>query len=420
MNRKFAAALGFVFFLTTTFSYSQEYNDKFGLGFNAGGQRIYGEGRLTGVGIGIGFEGFASYRILRFADLSLAIGYSQLKYDVPIGQVLPAGTNTTDLFNLDVRTNLELISKGIVRPYLSLGVGELSFHVGNSGRGRFWDVAFIGGGGLRFRVSPKSAVTIAADYRHTTGDGFDGLPPSGAKDGYLSVRGGFAYFFPTAATEASGIIADNRAPIFEIEDDPFADQGQVSNDPIGSNGKEMEEYVRMKSRVDELNQWMEGREQEIARLQSQLSERRKQLNTLEKKAASQPPVNLPKSSSMSGFSQVYEEALTNYYNENYTESLSLFRLLLQQNPKHPLISSCHYWIGQNQYALNRFTEAVEAYQRVLDNNRSSKKDDALFQLGRTFLRMNNSATAKQFFTRLINECPGSEFVGEARTQMAKL
>ncbi len=413
MNRKFVAFSLLVFFLTTSVSYSQEYNDKFGLGFNAGGQRIYGD--ITDVGIGIGFEGMGTYRILRFADLMLALGYSQLKYDHPI----LGNNNTTDLFNIDLRTNFELISRGIVRPYVTLGLGALNFHVGNTGgSGRFWDAAVIGGGGLKFRVSPQVALAIGADYRHTTGDDFD-AQRGGTKDGYLSVRGGFAYYFQTAGSEASGIIADSRAPIFEVEDDPFATPEQGAEAFAGGDTKDMEEYAKMKSRIDELNQWMEGREQEIARLQSTLSERKRQLTTLEKKAAVQPPIALSKSSSMSGFSQVYEEALTNYYNENYSESLSLFRLLVQQNPSHSLVSSCHYWIGQNLFALNRFSEAVDAYNKVLDNERSSKRDDALFHLGRAFLKMGNGATAKQFFSRLINECPSSEFVAEARAQMAK-
>jgi hypothetical protein len=351
--------------------------------------------------------------MLRFADLSVAFGYSQLKYGVP------GITNTTDIFNLDVRTNLELVSKGIVRPYISLGLGELNFHVGNSGRGRFWDVAIIGGAGLRFRVAPKTAVTLSADYRHTTGDGFDGLPPSGAKDGYLSVRGGFTYYLPNAASDESQIMADYRAPIYEMEEDPFANQELVNGANSGFAGKNMEEYARLKSRVDELNRAVETREQEIAQLQGSLSDRRKRVNTLEKKVAVQPPISMTKSSSMSGFSQVYEEALANYYNENYGESMSLFRLLLQQNPNHSLVSNCHYWIGLNLFALNRFNEAVDSFSQVLNHERSSKKDDALYQLGKTFARLGNGATAKQFFSRLINECPESDYVSDARMQAQK-
>lgn len=410
MNRKFVYFVCLLFSLLSTFSYSQEYNDKFGIGLNGGGQRIYGD--LTKVGIGIGFEGFATYRILRFADLSLAVGYSQLKYDHPN---LGPG-NSTDLFNIDLRTNLELISRGVVRPYVSLGVGALNFHVGKTATGRFWDAAVIGGGGFRFRFSPKVAATIGADYRHTTGDDFDAVR-GGTKDGYLSVRGGFVYYFPTAESEASQFIAETQAPIFEIDDDPFAAQelssGQMS-------GKNMEQYARLKSRIDELNRLVESREEEIARLQSAVSDRKRQVSSLEKKASAQPPIPLAKASSMSGFSQVYEEALTHYYNEDYTSSLQLFRMLLQQNPNHSLVSNCHFWIGQNLFALNRFSEASAAYTEVLNHERSAKKDDALYQLGRTYIKMGNKATARRFFTRLLNECPTSEFAAEASAQVEKL
>jgi TolA-binding protein len=417
MNRRSAPFLVLVLLFAAAVSYSQEYKDKFGLGLNAGGRRVYGDGGLAGVGIGLGFEGFGSYRILRFADVSLALGYSQLKYDHPI---LGNG-NTTDIFNVDLRTNLEIISRGLVRPYLSLGIGALNFHIGQI-PGRKWEAALMGGGGIRFRMSPRIALTVGADYRHTSTDALDAIVNGGTTtDGYLSVGGGFAYYFPTASSDAAQFIADAQAPIYEIGDEPFADPELLRGTPAsGLNAKDMEEYARLKSRVDELNRSVEEREKEIASLQSNLSERRKQLSGLEKKAASQPPVPLKKATSMSGFSQVYEEALTNYYNENYTEAISLFRLLLQQNPNHTLIGNCHYWIGQSLLAQNRLSEAVEAFNKVLEHKRSSKLDDAFYQLGRTFLRMGNKAVAKQFFTRLVNECPSSEYISDARSELEKL
>ena len=411
MRRKFVFCAMAALMLLSAVSYSQEYNDKFGLGLNAGGQRVYGD--LTDVGIGIGFEGFATYRMLRFAELALGLGYSQLKYDIPI-----IGTNTTDLFNIDLRTNLELISKGVVRPYVSLGVGALNFHVGNSGAGRFWEAAVLGGGGFKFRFSPTVAAMIGADYRHTTTDGLDATG-GGNNDGYLSVRGGFSYYFPTADSEQSQIMADARAPIFEIGgEDPFAEP--LPSSQRNQETKDMEEYARLKSRVDELNRSMESREEEIARVQSSLFERKRNLTTLERKAAAQPPIPLAKASSMSGFSQVYEEALANYYNENYNESISLFRLLLQQNPNHSLAGSCLYWIGQNQLASNRLNDAIDSFSKVLGYDRSSKKDEALFQLGKIHQKKGDSASARQFFSRLISECPTSELVAEARNQIQKL
>jgi len=407
MNRTFAStALVACFWLLTSssssYSQDQDLQGKWGLGLNVGGQRLFGD--LTNVGFGLGFEGVASYRILKFADVALALGYNQLKL---VG-------STTDFFNADIKGSFEIISKGKFRPFVSLGAGTL-------GKSGFWEAAFFGGGGFRFLVDRRFVLGVGADYRHTTTDALDGPPAGKSKDGYLNVRAGLTYYFPSSTYESEQIIANERAPLFEV-----SEEGDTSEEPSENSSrseletKNMEEYIKLKSRIDELNQNMNSKEQEIQRLQSRLSERRKTLALLEKKAAGQRSLSIPKTTSMSGFNEIYQQALINYYNKNYAEAVSLLRLLIKQYPDHELASHCQYWIGRNLFALNQFKQAADELTKVLAYENSSKKDETLLLLGKTYLKLGAKEKAKEVFNRLLRECPNSELVVEARDTAQKL
>jgi len=143
----------------TSAGFSQ--SGKFGVGVQGGLQKFYGDFPKSLFGPGI--DGFVSFRYLKFADLSMALGYSQLK----------AGVGKNNVFTLDLKTDLELISKGLFRPLVSLGAGMVSYQ---SFPGRKFTPAFFGGGGFRLQFTPKLAWHIGADYRFTRRDQDTGSP----------------------------------------------------------------------------------------------------------------------------------------------------------------------------------------------------------------------------------------------------
>ncbi|MCH8953841.1 tetratricopeptide repeat protein [candidate division KSB1 bacterium] len=387
---------------------------KFGVGLQGGVQKFYSD--FLNAPLGPGIDGFVSFRYLKFADLSMALGYSQLK----------AGVGKNQIFTADLKTDLELISKGLFRPLVSLGAGMISYQ---SFPGRKLTPAFFGGGGFRFRLSPKLAWHVVADYRFTLTDQIDNFAGGKSKDGYLNVRTGIT-FYPGGEEEGRPqILADLRAPLFEVEADPdtyrpFQDEPFYDNVDGGMPGqqeaKDMEEYVKFKSRIDALSQDMDSKEKKIIQMQNALNERKRTLASMENRAEKQPGRSLPKNSSMSGFSEIYEEALINYYNKNYTEAISLLRLLLQQYSSHSLASNCQYWIAQSMFSMNQYGDSIDEFYKVLSYQRSLKKDDSIFLLGQAYLKIGEGERAKESFTRLIREYPHSEFVQGAQSYLRNL
>ena len=402
---------------------------KWGIGLDAGAQKLYGDRKVTR--FGGAFQGFVTYRALKFMDLALSVGYGVLNYDVqagvPVGGVpLPATVKgSTNIINADLRGNLELISSGMFRPYITLGLGVVNFKVNNGAyAGRFYDGALIGGVGFNIKISPKIGWLVSADYRYLTGDSIDhpNLDNEGkAKDGYLNLRTGIAYRLGASSSEEPELLADDMVPLEEIDGiEAYGGLEQTPGMPSGNENEAMEEYIRLKSRIDELTQTVDSQENEVSRLHSELSQRKQRLASLERTAADRPRVARTTSSSLSGFSQIYEEALAHYYSKNYEEAISLLRLLTEKYPNHSLASSYHYWLGRCLLALDRYQEAISSFYQVLNYDRSFKKDDALFYLGRAYLKLGEGPSAKESFARLIREYPSSEYVAEAQTYMEKL
>lgn len=420
MNRNLTT-IGIVasLFFYATISYSQEFRSRWGFGFNAGGQKIYGDRRNTD--IGIGFEGLATYRITEFADLSFALGYSLLKYNFlnPITNTFKS--NSTNLINIDVKGKFDVVSKGPFRPFLTLGLGLINFQVSNSNSGRFSDAAFFGGGGFKYQVSSQLDWLIGADYRFTTCDQLDDPTLRGkegkSNDGYLNVRTGITYYLPQKGEGIPEVIAMEKAPFYELEETEPQPEYQI---PPDKETKDMEEYIKLKSRIDELSEHIDSKENEISKLQSKLQDSKQKVTSLEKKVSKQPPVSIGTVTARSGFADIYEEALTHFYNKQYNEAISLFNLLLQQFPNHSLAGNCQYWIGKCDFYLGRYQNAIEAFYKVLSYNRSPKKDDALFVLGKTYLKTGAGERAKESFSRLVREYPNSEYVAEAKDYLSKL
>jgi len=195
--------------------YPQSHGNKFGLGFKVGGQRFYGD--RANVGIGIGLEGTFSYKIFSFADMALDFGYKELKYRQA------ATNNKTNIWNAAIKWDFAMIPHRTFSPYLSLGAGLLNSKVENSDRDRFWNAEFFGGGGFKLRLSSKLDWSIGATYRFTTGDAFDSrtLPSvDGSNDRYLSVLQGITYYFGGKEIEPRRILASEKAPFQELDEDP--------------------------------------------------------------------------------------------------------------------------------------------------------------------------------------------------------
>lgn len=411
---------------------------RLGIGLNAGGQKIYG-GVPWKTGFGFGTELYAKYTINpRFFAVS-SFGYGELSDGTLI---FDKCTFSTDVINLDIKAAVNLITEGRIIPYGYLGLGAIWFNhdQGKIGKdvltgnyfGGYFDASFMLGGGIEARLNPRLALNAYMDYRFTTGDDLDTEAyPGSANDGYLNIRTGMTYYLdPSRFSSGSGIEVAEKAPIDELDGETgdAADgelnaliEGIDSWDEASGSEMAMDEYVQLKSRVDQLNDAIGQRELEIGELKSQLSFRKDRITELETNIQGRGgAVASSLSTDLSDFSSSYQQALQYYNSHELDAAVYLFNSLLETSPTHKLASNCQYWIGECFFVKGDHASAAEAFEKVLAYRQSYKKDDALLMLGRCYVKLGDKQLALQMFNQLMNEYPDSEYCQRAQNYASSI
>jgi len=412
-------------------------SSRLGWGVNFGGQRIYCDKPKTGFGFGI--EGYGKYAISPRFFVIGSFGYGELSDGT---FVFDKCTFSTDVVNFDLKGAYNLVTEGRVIPYAYLGLGGIWFHLdsdltpGFDGHyfNGYFDASFLLGGGIEVRLNPKIALNSYMDYRFTTGDDLDGgynSQWSQSRDGYLNVRTGVTYYAePGRFGTGREIQVSERTPIEELNaadttglGKSAADQDELSALIEGIDQYEeksagdfaMNEYIQLKSRVEELNDAINRKELEIEELKSQLQYRKERIAELEqnlkrKSGALAASLN----ADLTDFSKSYEQALQHFYAREFDAAIYIFNMLLETSPTHKLASNCQYWIGECYFGKQDYASAVEAFEKVLAYENSHKKDDALLMLGRSYIKLGDKQLAAQMFNQLMNDYPDSEYFEKAQ------
>ena len=410
---------------------------KLGIGMNVGVQKLYGESEVEPIDASPAGEFYVKYLLNDRVNILAGLGFGYLN-DGPFNR-----TFNTNLITGDLKINVNLLPPGKVSPFVTFGLGVFSFQYNkdqektrqgfplpDSYPQRYFDGSFFAGGGLEYRLNDKIGINGFADYRFTTGDDLDGFSSGPEKDGYLNGRAGITYYFSPQGQQRTGddLIALESVNMNEFEDlglpsveDKDLDMFEARLDKYEENdaGFSMEHYIRLKSRVDELNQLISEKETSLQDLRTSLDLKDQRIADLEYElermgTGYRGPVDL------SDFTTGYEEALRNYYSRSFSYAVGMFQQLRDSFPNHRLASNTQYWMGECYFGLGNYTAATEAFQSVFNYPQSFKKDDATIMLGRCYYQLNDFNTAKTYFQDLINNYPDSEYISKAQSWLGRI
>jgi tol-pal system protein YbgF len=413
----------------------KEKEAKLGIGLNAGVQKPYCDVLHTGLAP----AGEVMMRLLlgKMFNISLSVG----------GGLLSDGfsysTYSTTMAVADLKLNINLSSTGRMRPYLSVGASGYSFEykrnkswalgLPSNEKKSFTSSAIIVGGGVEYHTSPKFAINMFADYRHTPTDLLDGAEIGKAKDGYLNGRVGFTYYLGGRAIkkqpkpedqlialqqgEAGDMSAENKDKLATFE-------AKLDKLEAGDADLSMESYVRLKSRVDELNQLIESKEKELDDLHSALDFKNRRIadleSSLQKATTGGGAITSSTTVNVTDFSPSYDEALRHFYGRRYSQAIAIFDQLKTKYPNHALASNCQYWVGECYFGMANYQQALDAFQAVFNWAASTKKDDATLMLGRCYLNLNDRDKARGYFQGVISDYPESEYIEKAKAWLNKI
>lgn len=89
--------------------------------------------------------------------------------------------------------------------------------------------------------------------------------------------------------------------------------------------------------------------------------------------------------------------------EKAQKSLSAF---LKKYPRSIFAASARYWIGESYFAMGDYPKAIDEYEQVIKNFKSSSKvPHAMLKQGFAFFEMNQITEAEIFLNRLIQTYP---------------
>ncbi len=116
----------------------------------------------------------------------------------------------------------------------------------------------------------------------------------------------------------------------------------------------------------------------------------------------------------------YSNALAEYRKRNFAAAINQFESLLSDGIREDLADNCHYWIGESNYGLGKYQEAIGHFEHVFGFKHTEKRDDAQLMIGNSYGAMGNKKAAREAYNRLISSYPASTFVRKAQEKLDKL
>ncbi len=114
------------------------------------------------------------------------------------------------------------------------------------------------------------------------------------------------------------------------------------------------------------------------------------------------------------YRMAYNDALNNYFNNDFLEAIQEFRILIQREPTGAYADNAQYWIGECYYSLEDFESAITEFEKVFTFAENNKSDHALFKIAISYQQLGRYMKARENMARFIQEYPDSELANQAR------
>jgi tol-pal system protein YbgF len=207
-----------------------------------------------------------------------------------------------------------------------------------------------------------------------------------------------------AAQTADTIRAEQRRIVQRLDEielrlNAEADQRTSSNARLSTTLSELEEAVRrLSSQIDDSGQSMNqgGRS---------------------RSGGAPPAANDPNA----GAEEAYKAAYRDVTQGNYELAAQEFQDYLARYPDSPRVAEAHFYLGECQYAEERFLEAAGEYQKVTRDFPASRLAPAAYlKMGRAYVQLEERSLAERAFRTLMEKHPTSEEAKQAESALKQL
>ena len=119
--------------------------------------------------------------------------------------------------------------------------------------------------------------------------------------------------------------------------------------------------------------------------------------------------------------QLYQMAYDSVINSNFERSIAEFDQYLSIYPQGRFVTNAFYWKGQAFLYLNRYAEARDSYEVILNEyTDSAKLPDAMYGLGLAYQGLGNIPQARQLLNDIKRRFPNTGVANLADTRLLTL
>ncbi|HET6348248.1 MAG TPA: tol-pal system protein YbgF [Candidatus Krumholzibacteria bacterium] len=207
-----------------------------------------------------------------------------------------------------------------------------------------------------------------------------------------------------AAMQADSIRADQRRILEQLSRleervNQESDQRLSSNAQLSSSLRDLEDAVRaLVSRMDD----------------------QQSMNSMGGRGRTGGPrSSAPDSTTMA--EQAYQAAYRDVTTGNFELASQEFQDYLTRYPDSPRVAEAHFYLGECQYAEERYLEAAGEYQKVTSDFPASRLAPAAYlKMGRSYVQLEERSLAEKAFRTLIDKHPNTEEAKQAESALKQL
>ena len=119
--------------------------------------------------------------------------------------------------------------------------------------------------------------------------------------------------------------------------------------------------------------------------------------------------------------QLYQMAYDSVINSDFERSIAEFDQYMSVYPSGRFVTNAHYWKGQAYLYLQRYSEAKESYEIILNRYEDSAKlADAMYGLGLAYQGLGNVTQARQLLNEIKRRFPNTGVANLADTKLLQL
>jgi TolA-binding protein len=115
--------------------------------------------------------------------------------------------------------------------------------------------------------------------------------------------------------------------------------------------------------------------------------------------------------------RAYTSAVNLVKQRKYSDALSELQTLLNTSVKDDYADNCYYWMGECEFQMKNYRQAISHFEQVKNYKFSEKKDDAQLMIAQCYERLGDKEKATEEYKRLVTMYPTSEYVARAKSKI---